>query len=58
MFLAVYESRKWLDVWVYRSPIDYRVTGDNDEGVYHGFGDTPLAAIADYNEWEKNREHI
>ncbi len=53
MFLAVYESRKVSfpegDVWVYRSPIDYRVTGDNDEGIYKGFGDTPLAAIADYH---------
>jgi hypothetical protein len=54
MFLKVYESRKCSfpegDVWVTRFPDDlYAVTGDNDEGVYKGFGDTPLAAIADYH---------
>ncbi len=54
MFLAVYESRKVSfpegDVWVTRFPTnEYAVTGDDDEGVYKGFGDTPLAAIADYH---------
>ena len=53
MFLAVYESRKVSfpegDIWVTRTPIDYRVTGENDEGVYKGCGLTPLEAIADYH---------
>lgn len=60
MFLAVYESRTWHfddgDVTITRFPTDeYGCTGENDEGVYHGFGDTPLAAIADYNKWEANQ---
>ncbi len=60
MFLRVYESRdvhfEEGTVSVTRTPIDYRVTGENDEGVYHGFGDTPLAAIADYNEWRVEQD--
>ena len=58
MFLAVYESRTVHfpegDVTVTRFPTDeYAATGENDEGVYKGFGDTPLAAIADYHAIEK-----
>ncbi len=55
MFLAVYESRKVSfpegDVIVARLPDGYYVTdaAGNFEGVYKGFGDTPLAAIADYH---------
>jgi hypothetical protein len=60
MFLAVYETRRvpFNDgaVYVTRTPIDYRVTGEDDEGVYHGEGDTPLAAIADYCRWERERD--
>ena len=60
MFLAVYETRRvpFDDgaVYVTRTPIDYHVTGENDEGVYHGFGDTPFAAIADYCRWERGEE--
>jgi len=56
MFLAVYESRTIQfdneKVTVTRTPIDYRVTGEDDEGVYHGEGDTVLAALADYAEWK------
>lgn len=52
MFLAVYETRRvpFNDgaVYVYRSPVEYCVTGEDGEGVYKGFGVTPLAAIADY----------
>ncbi len=29
---------------------EYAATGENDEGVYKGFGDTLLAAIADYRD--------
>lgn len=54
MFLAVYESRRvWFPegaVTVTRFPTnEYGVTGEDDEGEYRGFGDTPLAAIADYH---------
>jgi hypothetical protein len=53
MFLPMYETRRvpFDDgaVYVTRLPDGYYVTGENDEGEYHGFGDTPLAAIADYN---------
>jgi hypothetical protein len=64
MFLAVYETRKipFNDgaVYVFRSPIGYWVSGEdngeNDDGEYHGFGDTPLAAIADYAEWKAEQE--
>jgi hypothetical protein len=54
MFLAVYESQEVYfpesgeTITVTRTPIDYRVTGENDEGVYKGCGSTPLEAIADY----------
>jgi len=55
MFLAVYETRRipFNDgaVYVTRTPIDYRVTGEDDEGVYHGEGSTPLEAIAAYHQW-------
>ncbi len=54
MFLAVYESRDVHfpegNVSVTRFPNGgYGCTGENDEGVYKGFGDTPLEAIADYH---------
>ncbi len=53
MFLTMYESRTVHfpegDVSVSRLPDGYYATGENDEGVYKGFGDTPLAAIADYH---------
>ncbi len=59
MFLAVYETRRvpFNDgaVYVTRTPVDYAVYGENDDGVCHGFGDTPMAAIADYCEWERER---
>ncbi len=59
MFLAVYETRRvQFDdgvVYVMRTPFDYQVSGENDEGEPHGFGDTPLAAIADYCEWKTER---
>ncbi len=54
MFLAIYESREVYfpesgeTITVTRTPIDYRVTGENDEGVYKGIGLTPLEAIDDY----------
>ncbi len=63
MFLAVYETRRvsFDDgvVYVTRFPTnEYGVTGDNDEGIYRGFGDTPMAAIANYCEWEKEGERF
>ncbi len=53
MFLTVYETRRvyFTDgaLYVTRFPTDeYGVTGEDDDGRYRGFGDTPLAAIADY----------
>ncbi len=53
MFLAVYETRRvyFTDdaLYVTRFSTDkYGVTGEDDEGRYRGFGNTPLAAIADY----------
>ena len=63
MFLAVYETRRvpFDDgaVYVTRFPTkqdEYGCTGENDEGEYHGFGDTPLAAIADYCRWERGEK--
>ena len=60
MFLAVYETRRvpFNDgaVYVARLPDGYYVTGEDDEGVYRGEGDTPLAAIADYCRWERERD--
>ncbi len=58
-FLKTYESRKVTfpegDVWVTLFPTgEYAVTGDDDEGVYKGFGDTVMAAIADYHEVKAN----
>ncbi len=55
MFLAVYETRciQFSDgaVYITRFPTnEYGVTGEDDEGEYRGFGDTPMAAIADYVE--------
>ncbi len=51
MFLAVYETRRvqFNDgvVYVTRTSTGYYVQGERP-GVYRGFGDTPLAAIADY----------
>ncbi len=53
MFLAVYETRRvqFEDgvLFVERTPTGYRVTGKNDDHRPAGFGDTPMAAIADYN---------
>ncbi len=53
MFLEVYETRRvpFNDgaVYVTRFPTnEYAVTGEDDDGRYRGFGDTPMAAIADY----------
>ncbi len=55
MFLKTYEHRdiyfpasgETLSVTLFPTG-EYAVTGENDEGVYKGFGDTVLAAIADY----------
>ncbi len=55
MFLKPYESTdiyfpengETLSVTLFPTG-EYAVTGENDEGVYKGFGDSVLSAIADY----------
>jgi hypothetical protein len=55
MFLKVYESRDVyfpaddVTVTITKFPNgEYGITGENDEGVYKGFGPTPMHAVADY----------
>ena len=61
MFLKTYESRTIHfadgDITVTLFPTgEYAVTGENDEGVYKGFGNTVLAAIADYNATKEDED--